>query len=65
VIERATTERQGVVTGALRDLPDAAAAAGVKPPALIVVGEVVKLRASLDSYSTQAARSALPFDAAA
>ena len=48
VIERATTERQRVVTGTLATLPAAAAAAGVQPPALIVTGEVVKLRASLD-----------------
>jgi uroporphyrin-III C-methyltransferase/precorrin-2 dehydrogenase/sirohydrochlorin ferrochelatase len=48
VIERATTERQRVVTGTLTTLPDDAAAAGVHPPALIVVGEVVKLRTNLD-----------------
>jgi uroporphyrin-III C-methyltransferase/precorrin-2 dehydrogenase/sirohydrochlorin ferrochelatase len=48
VIERATTERQRVVTGTLATLPERAAVAGVQPPALIVIGEVVKLRASLD-----------------
>jgi len=48
VIERATTERQRVVTGTLATLPEQAAMAGVQPPALIVIGEVVKLRASLD-----------------
>jgi uroporphyrin-III C-methyltransferase/precorrin-2 dehydrogenase/sirohydrochlorin ferrochelatase len=48
VIERATTDRQRVVTGTLASLPGEAAAAGVQPPALIVIGEVVKLRGSLD-----------------
>jgi uroporphyrin-III C-methyltransferase/precorrin-2 dehydrogenase/sirohydrochlorin ferrochelatase len=48
VIERATTARQRVVAGTLATLPELAAAAGVQPPALIVIGEVVSLRASLD-----------------
>jgi uroporphyrin-III C-methyltransferase/precorrin-2 dehydrogenase/sirohydrochlorin ferrochelatase len=48
VIERATTDRQRVVTGTLASLPGKAAATGVQPPALIVIGEVVKLRGSLD-----------------
>jgi uroporphyrin-III C-methyltransferase/precorrin-2 dehydrogenase/sirohydrochlorin ferrochelatase len=48
VIERATTARQRVVAATLATLPGEAAAAGVQPPALIVVGEVVRLRASLD-----------------
>jgi siroheme synthase len=53
VIERATTDRQRVVTATLATLPAQAAAAGVQPPALIVVGEVVKLRASLDWLAAQ------------
>ena len=48
VIERATTDRQRVVTGTLATLPGEAARAGVQPPALIVIGEVVALRAHLD-----------------
>jgi uroporphyrin-III C-methyltransferase len=48
VIERATTDRQRVVAGTLDTLPEQAAARGLKPPALIVVGEVVKLRPGLD-----------------
>jgi uroporphyrin-III C-methyltransferase / precorrin-2 dehydrogenase / sirohydrochlorin ferrochelatase len=48
VIERATTARQRVVAATLATLPGEAAAAGVQPPALIVIGEVVRLRASLD-----------------
>ena len=48
VIERATTSRQRVVTGTLATLPERAAQAAVQPPALIVIGEVVTLRANLD-----------------
>lgn len=49
VIERATTARQRVVTGTLGDLPGVAARAGVKPPALIVIGDVVRVRERLES----------------
>jgi uroporphyrin-III C-methyltransferase/precorrin-2 dehydrogenase/sirohydrochlorin ferrochelatase len=48
VIERATTPSQRVVAGAVGTLPAVAQAERVKPPALIVVGEVVALRESLD-----------------
>jgi uroporphyrin-III C-methyltransferase/precorrin-2 dehydrogenase/sirohydrochlorin ferrochelatase len=48
VIERATTDRQRVVAATLDTLPEQAAARGLEPPALIVVGEVVKLRPGLD-----------------
>src|SRR5512134_2075123 len=61
VIERATTPKQRVVTGTVGTLPAVAKAAGVKPPALIVVGEVVNLRLGLDWLATRE----LPLDAAA
>jgi len=54
VIERATTGEQRVVTGTLATLAERAATAGVRPPALIVVGEVVKLRSSLDWLAARA-----------
>ena len=44
VIHWGTTPRQKVVMGTLRALPEAAAAADLKPPALIVIGAVVALR---------------------
>jgi uroporphyrin-III C-methyltransferase/precorrin-2 dehydrogenase/sirohydrochlorin ferrochelatase len=47
VIERATTPEQRVVVGTLATLPELAREAGVKPPALIIVGEVVALRERL------------------
>jgi uroporphyrin-III C-methyltransferase/precorrin-2 dehydrogenase/sirohydrochlorin ferrochelatase len=53
-IERATTAKQRVVTGTLTTLPGRAAHAHLKPPALIVVGEVVKLRGELGWFDTDA-----------
>ncbi len=47
VIAHATTPRQQVVETTLRDCVDAVARAGVEPPAVIVVGGVVRLRAAL------------------
>lgn len=47
LIERATLSRQRVVEGTLATLPAFAAAENVKPPALLVVGEVVRLRDKL------------------
>jgi uroporphyrin-III C-methyltransferase/precorrin-2 dehydrogenase/sirohydrochlorin ferrochelatase len=55
VIERATTDRQRVVAATLETLPGQAAAQGLKPPALIVVGEVVKLRPDLDWVAARSA----------
>jgi len=43
VIEWATTPRQRVVRASLAQLPEAVVQAGVKSPAVIVVGEVVRL----------------------
>ncbi|HEX8236731.1 MAG TPA: uroporphyrinogen-III C-methyltransferase [Abditibacteriaceae bacterium] len=42
-----TTTQQQVVSGTLETIEDDVARAGLKPPALIVVGEVVRLRAQL------------------
>jgi uroporphyrin-III C-methyltransferase len=59
-VERATTAAERVVTATVGTLAAEAAAAGVRPPALIVVGEVVALRAVLappvDAASHQATR---------
>lgn len=43
-VANATTPRQKVITAPLADLPAALDAAGLKPPAIVVVGEVVDLR---------------------
>jgi uroporphyrinogen III methyltransferase / synthase len=46
-----TVPKQRTVTGTLEDIADRVAEAGLKPPAIIVVGEVVALReAGLDWY---------------
>jgi len=48
VISKATTEEQRVLETTLADCAEDAKAAGLAPPALFVVGEVVRLRAGLD-----------------
>jgi uroporphyrinogen III methyltransferase/synthase len=53
VIERGTTPGQRVVTGTLADIEDRVRTAGLHPPALIVVGEVVKLRDVLAWHDSQ------------
>jgi uroporphyrin-III C-methyltransferase/precorrin-2 dehydrogenase/sirohydrochlorin ferrochelatase len=51
LVEKATLPRQRVVTGTLATLPALAAEAHVKPPALLIVGEVVRLRERLAWYT--------------
>ncbi len=47
IVEEGTLPSQRTIVATLADLPAKARAAGVRPPALTVVGEVVRLRASL------------------
>jgi uroporphyrinogen III methyltransferase/synthase len=47
IVERGTTTRQRVVTGTLSDIVGKAAVRKIRPPAVIVVGEVVGLRRTL------------------
>jgi uroporphyrin-III C-methyltransferase len=49
VIENGTREDQQVLTGSLSDIAEVAAAAGLRSPATLVVGEVVRLRSSLSA----------------
>ena len=53
VVERGTTAGQRVVTGTLLDIASLVAAAGLHPPALVVVGEVVRLREKLAWFGSQ------------
>lgn len=46
----ATRPDQETITGTLADIADRVATAGMKPPATIVIGEVVKLRERFDWY---------------
>ena len=48
----ATRPDQETVIGTLATLPEAIAASGMKPPATIIVGEVVRLRAKLNWYES-------------
>ncbi|MDD2987999.1 MAG: uroporphyrinogen-III C-methyltransferase [Zoogloea sp.] len=52
LVENATTPRQRVLTGTLENLPGRAVAAGIRPPALLIVGEVVSLAGTLDWFTT-------------
>jgi uroporphyrin-III C-methyltransferase/precorrin-2 dehydrogenase/sirohydrochlorin ferrochelatase len=47
VIMNGTLDNQKVVTGTLQTLPEQVAAAGLKSPSLIIIGDVVKLREKL------------------
>jgi uroporphyrin-III C-methyltransferase/precorrin-2 dehydrogenase/sirohydrochlorin ferrochelatase len=47
VVQQGTTAGQRVVTGTLATLPALAAQAGLRPPTLTIVGEVVRLRERL------------------
>lgn len=58
VVQQGTTARQRVVVGTLGDLPARASDAGLAPPTLIIVGEVVNLRATLSWFDPAARRDA-------
>jgi len=51
VVENGTREGQRVITGTLASLPGKTAAAGIKSPALIIVGSVVTLRDKLSWFA--------------
>ena len=51
VIFRATTEDQQVIVSTLENITRDVEESGLKPPALIVIGETVGLRSDLDWYS--------------
>ena len=59
VVSRATTAGQRVLVSTLGEIAGAAAAARIEPPALVVVGKVVRLRAALDWLSAEESVAAL------
>jgi uroporphyrin-III C-methyltransferase len=50
VVRNATLDSQTTVRGTVGDLPGLVARAEVKPPAVIIIGEVVRLRDALDWF---------------
>ena len=54
LVEKATWPGQRVVEGTLASLPEKAATEDVRPPALLIVGEVVRLRARLAWFGAPA-----------
>ena len=54
LVEQGTTERQRVIEGTLATLAGRVDGAGVEPPTLVIVGEVVRLRDKLDWFRTDA-----------
>lgn len=50
VVQQGTTQHQKVVTATLADLAEKVSAAGIKAPCLTIVGEVVKLRETLNWF---------------
>ena len=57
VVQHATTPKQRVVSGSLETLPHLAKAAGMRAPAVIVIGEVVRLRRELAWFEAGAERA--------
>jgi len=51
LVEKATLDTQRVVEGTLATLPALAAGENVRPPALVIVGDVVRLRGRLGWFS--------------
>ncbi|MGB8839675.1 MAG: uroporphyrinogen-III C-methyltransferase [Aliidongia sp.] len=60
LISKATTPAQRVIETTLTEAPAAAMSSGIEPPALIVLGEVVRLRAGLDWLGAAAGRALDP-----
>lgn len=52
IVSRATTPAQRVVVATLATAADSAAVSGIEAPTVVVVGEVVRLRAALDWLGT-------------
>ncbi len=53
VIRRGTLSDQETVTGTLQDIAERTEKAGIRPPAIIVVGDVVTLREELNWFETR------------
>ena len=58
VVQQATMPQQRVITGTLADLAERVEGSGLRPPTLVIVGDVVKLRDTLNWYEIDADREA-------
>jgi uroporphyrin-III C-methyltransferase/precorrin-2 dehydrogenase/sirohydrochlorin ferrochelatase len=52
LVQKATTREQKVFTDTLSGMPDLVKRSTIKPPTLIIVGDVVKLQSKLNWFST-------------
>ena len=50
IIQQGTTPNQRVFTGTLKTLPDIVDSHEIKPPSMVIIGEVVKLHEKLAWY---------------
>ncbi|MEW5892991.1 MAG: siroheme synthase CysG [Pseudomonadota bacterium] len=62
IVQQGTTPNQRVVTATLATLPQAAVAARLQPPTLIIVGHVVKLHEKLSWFKPEDRAAATPLD---
>ncbi|MBL8707776.1 MAG: uroporphyrinogen-III C-methyltransferase [Rhodospirillaceae bacterium] len=60
VIARATTDQQQVLETTLAKVESSVAESGIEPPAMVVVGEVVRLRAAMDWLGALDGRQLIP-----
>jgi uroporphyrin-III C-methyltransferase len=60
IVSKATTAGQRVIETTLGKAAEAVAESGVEPPAMVVLGEVVRLRAALDWLGALSGRKLQP-----
>jgi len=53
LVQQATTAHQRVLIGNLQSMPELVETSGIKPPTLIIIGEVVKLHEKLAWFKPQ------------